>query len=83
MMAVSPATKTEKPTEVCGEEIEVSSKLPSRADLDKVADLPVLDVAGNSHTFKSLHSNDDSRRRQMIIFIRHFFCGVSHSLTLD
>ncbi len=57
-------------------DIDVSSKSPSRSDLAKVADLPVLDAAGKSHTFKSLYAHND-RQKTLVIFIRHFFCGVS------
>ncbi len=74
-MATTTATKSQGPTCDPSGDIEVSSKLPSRSDLAKVADLPVLDAAGKSHTFKSLYANND-RRRTFIIFIRHFFCGV-------
>ncbi len=69
------ATKIEGPTCDPSGDLEVSSKVPSKSDLAKVADLPVLDAAGKSHTFQSLYANDD-RRRTFIIFIRHFFCGV-------
>ena len=55
-------------------DIKVSNKLPSQSDVQKVSALPVLDAAGESHTFKSLH---DGKRKVLIVFIRHFFCGVS------
>ena len=55
-------------------DIKVSNKLPSQSDVQKVSTLPVLDAAGKSHSFKSLH---DGKRRVLIVFIRHFFCGVS------
>ena len=61
-------------------DLKVSSKLPSKSDLAKVADLPVLDAAGKSHTFKSLYAHDD-QRRTFVIFIRHFFCGVGGDQT--
>ena len=75
-MATTTETKPEGP--ICDPigDIEVSNKLPSKLDLAKVADLPVLDAAGKKHTFKSLYAHDD-QRRTLIIFIRHFFCGVS------
>lgn len=58
-------------------DIEVSDKLPSKGELERVADLPILDSSGKSHAFKTLHSNPDRPSRVLIIFIRHFFCGVS------
>lgn len=60
-------------------DIDVNDKPPTKRDLDKVADLPVLDVNGKPHAFKSLFSVDTGETsRVLIIFIRHFFCGVSH-----
>lgn len=81
-MAITTETKPEGPTCDPNGNIEVSSKLPSRSDLAKVADLPVLDASGKSHTFKSLYANHD-RRKTLIIFIRHFFCGVSNAQLLQ
>lgn len=71
------ATKPEGPTGDFSGDIDVSSKLPSQKDLENVADLPVLDVDGQPHAFKTLHSSQDGPQRVLIIFIRHFFCGVS------
>lgn len=75
-MAVT-ATKPEGPTGDFSGDIDVSSKLPSQKDLENVADLPVLDVDGQPHPFKTLHTSQDGPQRVLIIFIRHFFCGVS------
>lgn len=71
------ATKPEGPKGDFSGDIDVSSKLPSQRDLENVADLPVLDADGQPHPFKTLHSNQDGPQRVLIIFIRHFFCGVS------
>ena len=57
-------------------DLEVSQKLPSKADLAKVADLSVLDVGGRQHKFKSLYAREDQIKKTAVIFIRHFFCGV-------
>ncbi|KAL2045847.1 hypothetical protein ABVK25_011997 [Lepraria finkii] len=70
---------TAKPIDPQGDfegDIKVDNKPPSKADLEKVADSPVLDVDKKSHTFKSLYAdNEQGARRVLIIFIRHFFCG--------
>ena len=59
-------------------DIEVNNKLPSKSTLDKAADLPVLDKDGKSVPFKSLYWSEASQgKRVMVLFIRHFFCGVS------
>ena len=71
------ASKPEGPTGDFSGDIDVSSKLPSQKDLENVADLPVLDVDGQSHPFKTLYSTQHGPQRVLIIFIRHFFCGVS------
>ena len=63
-------------------DIEASNKLPSEGDLDRAADMPVLDGSGKIHLFRSLHSSPDSPRRVLVIFIRHFFCGVSKHICI-
>lgn len=76
-MAIISATKPEGPTGDFTGDIDVSSKPPTLKDLENVADLPVLDVDGQPHPFKTLHSSQDGPQRVLIIFVRHFFCGVS------
>ena len=57
--------------------IKVNNNPPTKEDLEKIADLPVLDKDGKKHTFKGLYAdNQHGPRRVLIIFIRHFFCGV-------
>jgi hypothetical protein len=51
--------------------------IPSEKDLQKVGDLLVLDAQGQSRPFKELYNAPHVAPRQLIIFIRHFFCGVS------
>ncbi|KAM0805546.1 AhpC/TSA antioxidant enzyme-domain-containing protein [Usnea florida] len=56
--------------------VKVNNNPPTKEDLEKVADLPVLDKDGKKHTFKGLYAdNENGPRRVLIIFIRHFFCG--------
>ena len=58
-------------------DIKVNNNPPTKATLEKVAELPVLDSDKKSRTFKSLYAdNEDGPQRVLIIFIRHFFCGV-------
>ena len=56
--------------------IKVSQKVPTAAELRKVAELPVLTAQRESIPFKSLYTSEHDGRRVLIIFIRHFFCGV-------
>lgn len=59
-------------------DVKVSTALPSESTLERIADLPVFDVDGKTVPFKSLYwSNGNESKKVMIIFIRHFFCGVS------
>lgn len=81
-MAATAPSKPEGPTGDFTGDIEVSNKLPSEGDLDRAADMPVVDGSGKAHLFKSLHSSPDSPRRVLIIFIRHFFCGVSNHICI-
>ena len=54
------------------------STVPSKAVLDRAADLTVNDAQGQAVSFRDLYQVEpDHSRRVMIIFIRHFFCGVS------
>lgn len=49
---------------------------PSVKELQKVENYKVLDSKGDSHTFKSIYDGPQSTARVLVIFIRHFFCGV-------
>lgn len=76
-MAVAPVSKANDPSGDFKGDIKVNNNPPSKGDLEKVAELPVLDVNKKSHTFKSLWADDeDGPRRVLVVFIRHFFCGV-------
>jgi len=61
---------------ICGGDMVVSAEKPSAADIQSTADLPILDVDGNSHPFKTLYTSAQGPHKALIIFIRHFFCGV-------
>ena len=67
-------TNPSGPGSECTGSIKVSQKVPTAAELRKVADLPVLSAQRESIPFKDLYTRDG--RRVLIIFIRHFFCGV-------
>ncbi|KAL9599579.1 MAG: hypothetical protein Q9219_003735 [cf. Caloplaca sp. 3 TL-2023] len=75
-MAVETITQTQEPTADFAGDINVNDNPPTRKELDKVDDLPVLDVNGKPHSFKSLYTSDHNESsRTLVIFIRHFFCG--------
>ncbi|KAL8942924.1 MAG: hypothetical protein Q9216_001399 [Gyalolechia sp. 2 TL-2023] len=76
LMAVDTTTKAQGPPREFRGDINVNDDAPSRKILEEVADLPVLDLNGKPHPFKSLYkSNNNEHSRTLIIFIRHFFCG--------
>lgn len=54
-----------------------NDKPPSVDTIRKVEDYEVLDNKGEKHSFKSIYDGPDSTGRVLVIFIRHFFCGVS------
>lgn len=58
---------------------KVDSSLPTRDMLEKCANLPLLEQDGAEHSFESIVNRDSSKDRHMLIFIRHFFCGVWES----
>ncbi|KAF2479521.1 hypothetical protein BDY17DRAFT_257299 [Neohortaea acidophila] len=50
---------------------------PDRATLAAVQDIPVYDAEGNAVPFGSLYHPDTTpHQRQLIIFVRHFYCGA-------
>lgn len=48
-----------------------STSVPSAA-----TSLPVLDLNGTSHPFSTLYTTDNPNQQTLLIFIRHFFCGI-------
>jgi len=65
-------------------ELDISDDVPTPAKVASAGDIPVYDSAGNSRLFKSLFSvGDVVGDRQLIIFIRHFYCGVSLALHIS
>ncbi|KAJ9268715.1 hypothetical protein DTO212C5_5133 [Paecilomyces variotii] len=60
-----------------GEDVEVSSELPSKMMLEEAALLPVIDANGVEMPFRNVYmpSNALEKKRVMVIFVRHFFCG--------
>lgn len=57
-------------------EVMTTNELPSPVMLEKIKDYIVLDKDGKSYAFKTLYSGSHVARRVLVIFIRHFFCGV-------
>lgn len=66
---------TENPQDFQGE-VEANDQPPSAETLRKIQDYTVLDRHGKSHPFKSLYSGPGVAQRVLVIFVRHFFCGV-------
>lgn len=54
-----------------------AEQTPSAENLRQIENYTVLDKEGNKHPFKSLYAGPESTPRVLVIFIRHFFCGVS------
>lgn len=61
--------------------VEVNNDIPSEDDLKKVEDMLVLDAQGRGRPFKDLYKGEGVAPRQLVIFVRHFFCGVSPPLS--
>lgn len=57
-------------------EVLSNDELPSEETIRKIGDYIVLDRHGKTHTFKTLYTGRSVARRILIIFVRHFFCGV-------
>ena len=49
-------------------------KIPDTKTIQEAGDLKIKDENGNEFAFKSLYESQTGR--QLIVFIRHFYCGV-------
>jgi hypothetical protein len=65
------------PTNEFTGDIDTNNTIPSQALLKSIENFPVLDKDGKSRPFRSLYTGPNVHRRVLIIFVRHFFCGVS------
>lgn len=64
--------------ELLQSQIQLSDNLPDAKALELAGDIPIFDSEGNSRPFKSIYSGDLAiGKQQMVLFVRHFFCGVS------
>jgi len=61
-------------------DVNTNNEIPSQEVLRRVEDMNLLDQDGKTIPFKHLYSGPNVARRVMIIFIRHFFCGVRKNL---
>jgi hypothetical protein len=52
-------------------------ELPSTQAIDKAGEHLIKDENGNEVAFKTLYTDKPADERQLIVFVRHFFCGVS------
>ena len=52
------------------------NECPTPDELVEIAELPVQDDQGNKHSFGSV-VKADGIKRNLVVFVRHFFCGVS------
>jgi hypothetical protein len=63
------------------DEIELSDDCPPRETLAEAGKIPIYDADGSSRPFSTLYEGELAiGEQQLIIFVRHFFCGVRISL---
>jgi len=60
-------------------DLNTNNEIPSQETIKKIANISVLDRDGRSIPFKNIYSGPNVARRVLVIFIRHFFCGVCNS----
>lgn len=60
-----------------GAEPKGTYRIPDHQDLGAAGELMIKDVSGNQVPLKSLYTGKGANERQLVVFIRHFFCGVS------
>ena len=59
-------------------EIDISDSRPNDDMLAQAGKIPIFDSDGKGRPFSSIYSGDTAiGEQQMVIFVRHFFCGVS------
>lgn len=58
-------------------EVVTNDELPSAETIRRIENYIVLDRHGKTHTFRSLYTGRSVARRVLLVFVRHFFCGVS------
>ena len=60
------------------DDLDISDECPDRGQLAVAGQVPVYDANGTSRLFSTFFTGLDAiGDRQFIIFVRHFFCGVS------
>jgi hypothetical protein len=53
------------------------ARTPSQQALELAGDISIFDAEGNSRPFRSLYEGPRAiGEQQLVIFVRHFFCGV-------
>lgn len=52
-------------------------ELPTKTALEQAGEVMIKDKDGKEIALKSLWEGKPANEQQLIIFIRHFFCGVS------
>jgi hypothetical protein len=63
-----------------------SDPIPNKSATERALLSPVLDADGKKRLFKSLLEGDtddqgsNKNNKVLVIFIRHFFCGVSNHI---
>jgi hypothetical protein len=67
--------EVDSPVEFSGD-VNTNNEIPSQATLRKVQHFMLLDREGRGVQFKDLYSGPNVARRVLVIFIRHFYCGV-------
>lgn len=75
-LAVTPSEDSINPPDFKGE-VDTNNEIPSLQVLRAIENYTVFDRDGKTHPFRSLYTGHNVARRVLIIFIRHFFCGVS------
>lgn len=52
-------------------------ELPDPKTLSEAGEVLIKDKDGNDVPFKSFYTDKPADERQLIVFVRHFHCGVS------
>ena len=64
------------PTNSFEGDLDTDNKIPTQKILKLCDEISVFDAAHKARPFRSLYTGPNVARRVLVIFIRHFFCGV-------
>lgn len=70
------AKDQDRPLQASATSTPESYTLPSASALKRAGEVEIQDEHGKAFPLKSLYEDSGPGERQLVVFVRHFFCGV-------